>query len=860
MATSGYNNRSQPLAGRYEVERELGRGGMATVYLARDIRHDRHVAIKVLLPELTATAGNDRFVREIRLVARLQHPHILPLFDSGEASGMMFFVMPFVDGESLRGRLDRDGSLPLGETMRLVRQLADALDYAHGRGVVHRDVKPGNVLLTGGQAVLADFGIAHASVTSSPEAGTLTSAGMALGTPAYMSPEQAAAEVDIDGRSDLYSLGCVCYEMLAGSPPFSGANAIAIMSRHISVPPPPLEGIRETLPEGVKRAVARALEKNPFDRFGTVGDFAAALETGVVGAMTESAADLRIRAIERQQELRERVLVLDFANIAGAADAEWLSTGIAETVTADLNRIARVRIVGQDAGTRQRLDRAYRGRLVRTDEALDLARSVGARWVVWGGFQKFGPRIRITAHVGGTSDGTSSHEEKLDGTMDDIFVLQDRIVATVTNALGIELTSGEVKRIRSDTPDLSAYEHVARGRQAWHRFGKESIQTAADHFRAAIALDPNYALAYSGLGVIQGPRYIATGDRSILNEGVVLLERAIALDPAIGEAYAWLSYMQGRQDRPDDAIATARRGIEREPASFFCWYMLGCAHLFKAALMRRPQELARAVAPYLRSILIDPGFHPAHMALGSIYVLRGDYGHAKGLIDRAVELELAGSGHQFVGSLVQRALLHAGSDEPEPARDFLDRAIQRYTGADHVYAETMRAFAHWARGCVGERTGNLSEARGDFEQACTIADANPGRISIGAHWVKARLGLARVLYRLGHHVEADRSYSDAMDLFESRRRFVWTWFVGALDADVLAEIASTQATLGLTDSAIETLTRAADAGWADVTWLRHDPAFVELRDTEIVTRLCRDAAARVTLPPPTGSGGLGGDE
>lgn len=529
MATPLHATLPKALVGQYDVERELGRGGMATVYLARDRRHERYVAIKVLLPELTATAGTDRFRREIKLVARLQHPHILPLFDSGEAAGMMFFVMPFVDGESLRARLDRDAAIPLQETMRIVRQLADALDYAHARGVVHRDVKPENVLLTGGQAVLADFGIAHAPAAASPDGGTLTSAGMTLGTPRYMSPEQASAESDIDGRSDLYSLGCVCYEMLSGSAPFTGSNAIAIMSGHIATPPPPLEGLRETLPQSVKAAVGKSLEKNPADRFGTVGEFAGALEGGVIGAMADSPADIRLRAIERQQETRERVLVLEFANIAGAADADWLSTGIAETVSADLNKIAGVKVVGQDATTRQRIDTACHGRLARTDQALDLGRSVGARWVVWGGFQKFGPRIRITTHIAETGAGTEVREEKLDGVMDDIFLLQDRIVTTVSSVLGIRLTTAEVTQIRQpETANLSAYEHLARGYQAWHRFGKASVNIAAEHFRAAIAIDPNYALAHAGLGIIHGPLYIATGQQAVLDEGVAVLERARA--------------------------------------------------------------------------------------------------------------------------------------------------------------------------------------------------------------------------------------------------------------------------------------------------------------------------------------------
>lgn len=210
--------------------------------------------------------------------------------------------------------------------------------------------------------------------------------------------------------------------------------------------------------------------------------------------------------------------------------------------------------------------------------------------------------------------------------------------------------------------------------------------------------------------------------------------------------------------------------------------------------------------------------------------------------------------------MVQRALLHIGSDELAPASRLLDLAIERYTGADHVYAESMRAFAHWARGCVGERSGALEKARADFEASSAIADSNPGRISIGAHWVKGRFGLARVLHRLGLHSEAERALAEGRDLYESQGRFVWAWFIGAHDADVLSDLASAEALLGRADDAVATLERAADAGWADVTWLRHDPAFADLRDTEKVKRVCREAAMRVVLPPPIGSGGLGRED
>src|SRR2546426_1303323 len=264
------------LADRYAVERELGRGGMATVFLAEDLKHRRPVAIKVLHAELAAAVGADRFLREIEVAARLQHPHILPLYDSGTAGGFLYYVMPYVEGESLRDRLQREKQLSLEDTLRIAGEVAGALAYAHSHGVVHRDIKPENVMLSGGTAVVTDFGIARA-VTAAGDARQLTQTGTVIGTPAYMSPEQATGSAEIDGRSDQYSLACVVYEMLVGEPPFTGPTAQAVMARHSLdlVSPPSI--VRASIPDAVEDALLRALAKTPADRFPTAALFAEAL-------------------------------------------------------------------------------------------------------------------------------------------------------------------------------------------------------------------------------------------------------------------------------------------------------------------------------------------------------------------------------------------------------------------------------------------------------------------------------------------------------------------------------------------------------------------------------------------------------
>ena len=350
------------LADRYRVERELGRGGMATVYLAHDLRHGRPVAVKVFRAELAHAIGPDRFLREITVTARLEHPHILPLLDSGEAGGLLYYVMPFVDGESLRDRLARERQLPLADAYAITREVADALHYAHNLGIIHRDVKPENILLAGGHARLADFGIARAITVAGSE--SLTDTGLAIGTTAYMSPEQAAGSRDLDRRTDIYSLACVMYEMLAGEPPYSGATAAAIMARK-SEPPPGLRIVRETVPVEVEQAIRRALARVPADRFSTAEEFTDAIGRGQSAAVTAH--------LEAEAQTRSDAAVTQLIRpAAGAADAAVRSPARGYAIAAVLAGVLGAVlfwIVTRDAGTKWLTGDA----LPKIEAALDVA-------------------------------------------------------------------------------------------------------------------------------------------------------------------------------------------------------------------------------------------------------------------------------------------------------------------------------------------------------------------------------------------------------------------------------------------------------------------------------------------------------
>jgi TolB-like protein/tRNA A-37 threonylcarbamoyl transferase component Bud32 len=340
-------------AGRYEIERELGSGGMATVYLARDLKHDRKVAIKILRPELAAALGPDRFPREIRIVAQLQHPHVLPLHDSGETAGFLYYVMPFVDGESLRAKLDREGQLPVHDAVKILREVADALAYAHGQGVLHRDIKPDNVMLSGRHALVMDFGVAKA--VSSAGAEKLTTVGVAVGTPTYMSPEQATGAEHIDQRSDVYALGVLGYEMLTGSPPFTGKTPQAILSAHVMEPAPDVTQGRPTVPAAVADLIRRCLEKNPADRWQNAEEILHQLEAiatpsgGVTPTDTRPVRVTRsVKAPARNRRLFIGAAAAGILAVAGVGGWRLLAGGSAP----GLDRMAVLPLVdvsGQDA-------------------------------------------------------------------------------------------------------------------------------------------------------------------------------------------------------------------------------------------------------------------------------------------------------------------------------------------------------------------------------------------------------------------------------------------------------------------------------------------------------------------------------
>ena len=571
------------LAGRYTLGQEIGRGGMATVYRAHDLKHDRRVAVKVLLPEIAASLGSDRFLQEIRFVAGLNHPHILPLHDSGEADGFLYYVMPYVEGETLRDTLKREKQASVEETLALAESVASALDHAHRHGVIHRDVKPENILLQDGQAVVTDFGVARPLTRTAAE--SRAEAGLAVGTPEYMSPEACTGDRDLDGRSDEYALACVLYEMLAGHPPFTAATPQAVAARHVSDAVPPLATVRPDIPANMSRAIMTALAKEPGGRYPSLQAFAEAL---------------RSASADQEQAAARSVAVLPFANLGGGPDEEFLSDGITDEIIMALTRIEGLRVVSRTSSFVYK--RAQRD--VRT-----IGRQLHVRSVLEGGVQRKDERLRVSVRLVNVADGYLLWSDRYDRQMRDVFIIQDEISQNVARALRVILTDDERRALaRVPTRDVEAYETYLRGLAFFRQTRRKSLQYAREMFQRAIALDPSFALAWAGVAdccsLLNMYFPQADADLGLADEASA---KALALAPELPEVHAARGFVLWRTKRPDDAVAEFETAMRLDAKHFEAryWYARLCfsrgdperaAELFEDAARAREDYQARFFA------------------------------------------------------------------------------------------------------------------------------------------------------------------------------------------------------------------------------------------------------------------------
>ena len=608
------------LADRYDVERELGRGGMATVYLATDRKHRRSVAIKVLDQDLAASLGAERFLREIQTSARLQHPNILALHDSGEVEGSLYYVMPFVAGESLRHRLDREKRLPLDEALRVTREIAAGLAYAHAHGVVHRDIKPENILFsvaTPGEAphaLIADFGIARGPSGGSD---TLTKAGISLGTPSYMSPEQASGEPRIDGRSDTYSLGCVLYEMLGGHPPFLGTSTQEILARHLRDPVPPLRTIRPEVPATVERAINKALAKLPEDRYATPKDFATALtlaptntkrsrswSVAAVALVLLLAGGYGLTTLLDQSgdrgtaanDSEPSIAVLPFTNVNGDSANAPFSDGVADELTTALGRVGGLNVVARAS--------AFSFRHSGLD-AREIGRRLGVRYIVGGRVRTSETRRRVGAELIDVESGTEIWSDTFDGDVGsgDVFAIQDSITRSIVRQV-LPRIAGQALASPTRRPTESGVAHdlYLQGRYFFERRDSVSLSRAQDYFRQAITSDSSYALAYAGLS----DAYSHQSVFGLASPGVNFPKareyaaRALALDSSLVEVHTSLGFIALFHDWDYPAAGRSfAKAIAIDPR-------YAPAHLFRAWYLMAVDSAAESLAEGRRALSLDP--------------------------------------------------------------------------------------------------------------------------------------------------------------------------------------------------------------------------------------------------------------
>ena len=533
------------LADRYRIERVLGAGGMATVYLARDLKHDRDVAIKLLRQDVSASLGRERFLREIQLAAKLSHPHILPLFDSGESDGALYYVMPVVHGQSLRDRLDAEGQLPIADAVRIAHEVAGALDHAHRHDVIHRDIKPENIMLQDGHALVADFGIGKA--VSDSGADTLTQAGTSIGTPAYMSPEQAVGEA-MDGRSDLYSLGCVLYEMLVGEPPFTGPTVQAVIAKRFVQTPADITALREGVPRPVARALQRALNRTPMDRPGSAAEWQAlltALDSMPVAAPIAAPA--------------QSIAVLPFVNLSDDKQNEYFGDGIAEDIINALSRVDGLQVAARMSAF------SFKGK---QPELRVVGEQLHVATVLQGSVRRAGNRMRITTQLMAVADGYQLWSERYDRDVVDVFVVQDEIASAIADKLQLTFAPIAAVPVKATTDEVEAYELLVRGRGLVAQRGRPILEAIAC-FERAIALTPNSAAAYACLGhayrVKSQYGFATTAECHPI--GKAMLSRALEMDPHNAEAIGHLAtyaVMENVRDR-QRTIARFERALELNP-------------------------------------------------------------------------------------------------------------------------------------------------------------------------------------------------------------------------------------------------------------------------------------------------------
>jgi serine/threonine-protein kinase len=715
------------LSDRYVLERELGQGGMATVWLAHDLKHDRDVALKVFRPELASSVGPERFLAEIHLTARLQHPNILTLIDSGEADGLLYYVMPYVEGPTLRHRLLRERELPVGEVVRILRDVADALTEAHAHGVVHRDLKPENVMLSGRHALVADFGVAKA-VSEATGRHHLTTKGVALGTPAYMAPEQAAADPLTDHRADIYALGVVAYEMLTGEPPFVRTTAQATLAAQVTEQPVAVTERRETVPPALAALVMRCLAKKPADRPQRAEEVLGVLEGlatpsgGVTPTETRPVAGVRGPAswgkVQRWvalasvaaavvvlgilfwprgsqdappvatggEDLSLAVLYLD--DLSRDTADRYLVDGLTEDVAASLGHVGRLSVKAPSAVRREQ--EAHPGNVSEIGQAL------GVRYVLEGSFRRTSTGIRVSARLVEHASETQIWGNTYDATADNLLDLPARVAKDVGSALTGGLEAGEAEAAgRRPTRSPAAWDAYLRGNFYLAQRTREAAEAAHREYERAVRLDPSFvaALARDAHMYVQQADYEwlpeSASKNDLIDRALEMIDAVLAADSGSAEAWTARAYAfsevvpprwRGAREAAERAVALDPRSVEAQ--NRLGWVLLDMDDTHGAA------DFAR------ETLALDPAFFVAYWLLGEVATVEGDLEEASAMLDSAVLLAPS-----VQGLRAWRARVRILTGDSAGAR------------ADAHEHDRLWGRATWLTAYVSARSGDAMQAR-----------------------------------------------------------------------------------------------------------------------------------------------------
>jgi eukaryotic-like serine/threonine-protein kinase len=671
------------LASRYRIERELGQGGMARVFLAHDLKYERAVAVKVLRPELAAEVGPTRFLREIQIAARLHHPHILPLYDSDTVGGLVYYVMPYIEGETLRHRLLRERQLPVEDALQIAREVADALNYAHKAGVIHRDIKPANILLDSGHALVADFGIARAIGTGE------SSTGHIIGTPAYMSPEQIEGVKELDGRSDVYSLGCVLFETLVGEPPFKGTSVMSVIANRLSNPVPSARAQRDLVPEAIDWAVKKAMATLPADRFQTAAQFAEALGTPATVAIAVGTAQAMVEAV--QTTTTKSVAVLPFENMSTDPENEYFSDGITDDIIAQLSKISALKVISRTSSMQYKKT---------TKKITAIAQELGVEAVLEGSVRRAGQRVRIVVHL--VEPRTEKHlwGETFDRQLADVFEVQSEVAQQITGALAATLSPEEKKRLDAKpTESAEAYNLCLLGRFYANKWAEADVQKGIEFFLQALEKDPSYGVAYAGLADAYELLSIGFSSKppaEYLAQAKAMALKALELDDTLAEAHTSLGYARWLSDLDwSGAEREFKRALEIKSSYVMAheWYAE-----YLAALGRHDE----AVAEIRKAQQLDPLAVPVTRAVGWVLYFARRYDEAINELQKALAMD-----PKFVGARLVLWWVYVAKGEPEKA--VADIRVQLAQPGLGTLKKLMLAHAQAAAGNREDATGLLWE-------------------------------------------------------------------------------------------------------------------------------------------------------